>query len=225
MHHVLADINGLGTKWPQVYRETDKVKRQALLREILEPYQAIVDFPGCFVVDDLMEMFPDAKVILGLRSSPEQWRQSISTSLEACRRPSWYLPSILVPAVRYLAFHAPRIIDRACEDRYGEPLYFTGNTNIYVRHNEQMRKIVPKEKLLEFSPADGWGPLCAFLGDEVPKTDFPRLNDSAVSVTARLNRLRNESLKMFAAGFGTVLGVWLMWRKWDVFARHLRTIR
>ena len=38
---------------------------------------------------------------------------------------------------------------------------------------------VPKDKLLVFRPADGWGPLCAHLGKPVPDVPFPNVNDSA----------------------------------------------
>lgn len=35
---------------------------------------------------------------------------------------------------------------------------------------------MPKERLLEWQPTDGWEPLCAFLGKQVPSTDFPSGN-------------------------------------------------
>lgn len=87
----MEDLNGLGQKWARVYREPDKTKRHVMLRDMLDEYEAIVDYPGCFLVDDLLELYPDAKVILGLRSSPEQWRQSISTTLDRLWRPSEYI--------------------------------------------------------------------------------------------------------------------------------------
>lgn len=43
-------------------REQDKVVRQKILAEIVKGYVAIVDGPGCFFVEDWVEMFPDAKV-------------------------------------------------------------------------------------------------------------------------------------------------------------------
>ena len=33
------------------------------------------------------------------------------------------------------------------------------------------------KKVLEWTPEDGWEPLCEFLGKEVPKVEFPRLNE------------------------------------------------
>jgi hypothetical protein len=45
-------------------KEPDKTKRQALLCPLFDGYVATCDYPGAFVVDDLLEMYPDAKVVL-----------------------------------------------------------------------------------------------------------------------------------------------------------------
>jgi hypothetical protein len=42
----------------------------------------------------------------------------------------------------------------------------------YKEHYEHVRRFVPKERLLEFSMGDGWEPLCAFLGNDVPAEEF-----------------------------------------------------
>ncbi|KAJ6573081.1 hypothetical protein DFH09DRAFT_981932 [Mycena vulgaris] len=36
----------------------------------------------------------------------------------------------------------------------------------------------PQERVLEYEVGEGWDRLCAFLGDDVPNTDFPRVNDT-----------------------------------------------
>jgi hypothetical protein len=50
-------------------RTEDKAVRQKILTEIVKGYSAIVDGPGCFFVEDWIEMYPDAKVRLFLRAS------------------------------------------------------------------------------------------------------------------------------------------------------------
>jgi hypothetical protein len=50
----------------------------------------------------------------------------------------------------------------------------------YLEHYEHIRKIVPRENLLEMELGDGWEPLCNFLGVPVPKVPYPRSNDSEV---------------------------------------------
>jgi Sulfotransferase domain len=59
---VMRDVGGLGRLWIRATQTDDKATRQQLLREICKDYHAIVDAPGCFFVEDLMEIYPDAKV-------------------------------------------------------------------------------------------------------------------------------------------------------------------
>ncbi len=49
---------------------------------------------------------------------------------------------------------------------------------VFNRHNEEVRRRVPKERLLVYEVKQGWGPLCEFLGVEEPDKPFPRLNDA-----------------------------------------------
>jgi len=46
----------------------------------------------------------------------------------------------------------------------------------YRRNNEKVRDMIPADRLLVFTPSDGWEPLCRFLGAPAPATDFPRSN-------------------------------------------------
>ena len=53
----------------------------------------------------------------------------------------------------------------------------------YTDHNAYILAKVPKDRLLEFHPRDGWEPLCAFLGHDVPEgTEFPNVNDAKSTV-------------------------------------------
>ena len=46
----------------------------------------------------------------------------------------------------------------------------------YRRNNEKVRATIPADRLLVFTPKDGWDPLCRFLDVPVPAGDFPRSN-------------------------------------------------
>ena len=46
----------------------------------------------------------------------------------------------------------------------------------FMRRNQQVIDALPRERLLVFSPKEGWRPLCAFLGVAVPDAPFPRVN-------------------------------------------------
>jgi hypothetical protein len=49
----------------------------------------------------------------------------------------------------------------------------------YLRHNAQVKAAIAPERLLVFNPAEGWDPLCRFLGVEVPAAVFPHVNTTA----------------------------------------------
>jgi hypothetical protein len=46
----------------------------------------------------------------------------------------------------------------------------------YERHNADVRATAPRARLVEWTPNDGWGPLCKALGVAVPAEPFPHVN-------------------------------------------------
>lgn len=48
----------------------------------------------------------------------------------------------------------------------------------YREHYELVKRLVPPYRRLDYNPREGWAPLCAFLGREVPVgTPFPVANE------------------------------------------------
>jgi hypothetical protein len=54
------------------------------------------------------------------------------------------------------------------------------SSKYYEEWNEEVKKCVPKERLLIFNVKQGWKPLCDFLEIPVPKGDrpFPHVNET-----------------------------------------------
>jgi hypothetical protein len=48
--------------------------------------------------------------------------------------------------------------------------------SVYRAHNAEVRATIPAERLLVYHVADGWGPLCDFLGVAVPEGPTPKVN-------------------------------------------------
>ena len=46
----------------------------------------------------------------------------------------------------------------------------------FERHTAEVRRAIPKDRLLVLEVAQGWKPLCEFLDVPVPNVPFPRLN-------------------------------------------------
>jgi hypothetical protein len=48
----------------------------------------------------------------------------------------------------------------------------------FKKHMEEVMEFVPPERLLVYEVAQGWKPLCEFLGVEEPDEPFPHRNDA-----------------------------------------------
>nr|GAT44696.1 predicted protein [Mycena chlorophos] len=141
--------------------------------------EAVTDAPAMCFSEELIAAYPNAKVVLTNRD-PARWWGSFSKTIVAQLQSRWYgLTAYLDPRV------SGRIIPMTRRTVYsllGDLSTVTGEQAMeaYVAHYQRVRELVPKERLLEYEVArDGWEPLCAFLGHEVPKEAFPRENDSA----------------------------------------------
>jgi hypothetical protein len=47
---------------------------------------------------------------------------------------------------------------------------------LYEEYNAMIKGLVPPEKLLEYHVSEGWGPLCKWLGKEIPEKEMPNGN-------------------------------------------------
>ena len=133
-------------------------------RELLQGYAAIVDWPGASFYRELMAAFPDAVVVLSTRDPEAWWRSAHGTIFPSIRKapPEW---RAMVEAI-----FATRFTD-ALEDR-------DACIAAYERHNAEVRRTVPASRLLEWTAADGWAPLCRALALPLPDAPFPHVNST-----------------------------------------------
>jgi len=133
---------------------------------IFDPYQAMVDHPGCGYWRELAAHYPEAKVLHTVRD-PDKWFDSTQATIF---NPNREEPPEGTPMQVFMdqlfAFYGGDMHDRAFM------------TDFFLRHTERVIASVPPERLLVFNVADGWEPLCAFLGVDVPVTPYPRENST-----------------------------------------------
>lgn len=157
--------------------------------KLLGQCSAVTDVPAICFWKELIEAYPDAKVLLVERDE-EKWLASIGGLIDG----------VLNPVARYvLRFTDPFWFGRINTCGAGWIECWLGSTHaatakrnsraVFRAHNANIRKAVPKERLLVYKLGSGWEPLCKFLGKEVPSTPFPHRNEA-------------ETLQ---AGFGAVL--------------------
>ena len=74
----------------------------------------------------------------------------------------------------------PRLLKLIFEGIFGgRDRFITHGKEKYVEMHDEIRRLVPKEQLLDYRLGEGWEPLCAFLGETVPEGKFPVVNDTA----------------------------------------------
>ena len=166
---------------------TDRVARgeTADWEKIFSGYEATVDWPGCVYYEELMEAYPDAKVLLNVRD-PERWYDSFLDVMGEMGGPSpvrsavmfKVLPVVLPSMRRMTSVMGKVMMERTFGVSRFEDIGDKANAiEVFEKHIEGVREHMPNEKLLVHAVKQGWEPLCAFLRVEVPDEPFPHLND------------------------------------------------
>jgi hypothetical protein len=153
-------------------------------RHFLKDYRATVDWPGCSFYEELMREYPDAKALLSVRD-PDRWYESVSNTIYNVRRIStgsrftaeiFSVVGVFVPRMKRGARMVNNLIwEGTFDGRFENRRYAIG---VFDRHNANVMRNVPEDRLLVYEVKEGWGPLCDFLDAEVPDKPFPHLNDS-----------------------------------------------
>lgn len=151
--------------------------------DIFDNYQATTDWPACTFYQDLMKVYPDAKVLLTIRN-PESWYESAQSTIYQISRFATISPlgRLIFRIMRMFAINGPRIgmlantlvWKKTFHGRFADKAYAL---EVFKQHIEDVKSYVPADKLLVFEVKEGWEPLCAFLGVAVPDKPFPRLNE------------------------------------------------
>ena len=132
---------------------------------MFEGYSAMVDHPGCAYWRDLADHYPDAKVLHTVRD-PDKWFDSTQATIFNPDRPGPPGGPMKLFFDQLYAWYGGDMHDRGFM------------TDFFRRHTETVIAGMPKDRLLVFNVAEGWGPLCAFLGVPMPDTPYPRENST-----------------------------------------------
>jgi hypothetical protein len=176
MVNVLADLD-------QVDLWMAALEGKAPWEELFAGFQSTVDWPGGYFYEELMEVYPEALVLLSVRD-PQKWAQSAHDTVWSVRHGE--------SLMRLLSSAWGQV-----DPKWGgflemvDALLWKDKGTLAGKHeslaqlaegmdafNEQVKRTVPAERLLVWEPADGWEPLCEALGVAVPAEPLPHVNDS-----------------------------------------------
>jgi hypothetical protein len=170
-------------------------------------YQAAQDWPASHYWRELADVYPEAKIVLTVRD-PHRWYPSMRMLMSGENRPdpSGDLPEPVREVFASMERMRP-VLDQLGRAHFGPGWNFGEDMTdedmavaAFQRHVATVKESVPAERLLVFDVREGWEPLCAFLGVEVPAGEpFPHLND-AESMRQAFERMRSGDMSAFPFG-------------------------
>ena len=140
---------------------------------------AVTDAPCNLFARELLEFYPDAKVVLVEREI-ESWFRSWMDFCQSAYNPILAIIARLDP---YWAGRIASVGDAITQKQAGYAKNLgqvkARSKDAYKHHYRDVRDLIAddKERLLDFDLKQGWEPLCQFLGKPIPDTPFPHEND------------------------------------------------
>ncbi|KAF1804260.1 P-loop containing nucleoside triphosphate hydrolase protein [Mucor lusitanicus] len=160
---------------PDDFYEAYIHRDQADWDKLYANYDAAVDWPTCNFYKELIVKYPDAKVLLTVRSADSWYESAKNTVFKASttdmRPPEGSRMASFLRMVSTVPLDGLFVDNEAFADE--ERI-----KKIYLDHIEDVKKTVPAERLLIMELGEGWTRLCNFLGKEIPNEPYPSTNSS-----------------------------------------------
>lgn len=185
------------------------------LDDILGEYVAVTDIPAVIFAEDLLDAYPDAKVVLNKREDLSAWKSSFRTTTLAAER------SIMMKVLSYFNyefFWLQRTFEATIIALFHGD--FESNAEkVYGRHYDKIETALQGtgRSYLEWKVQDGWEPLCQFLDKAVPDEEFPRGNakqehDQRIGqlVSKRVSAAMRNAAILFSSVLGIIFACWWM---------------
>ncbi|ETN41480.1 uncharacterized protein HMPREF1541_03416 [Cyphellophora europaea CBS 101466] len=178
-------------------KEQNPATRRKLVAQLYRGFNGSADFPGFALLPDLLDLYPDMRVVLNKRRGAAEWARSADV-LRFWSSWTYVLVCGLIPMC-WTHWRLYREFDALARRRFGAETDIW-SAGFYDVHNEWVREECRKRgrEVLEWEAGDGWAPLCGFLGVEVPP--------EGVGVPVSNEGKEIQALKPWAVKMG--LGVW-----------------
>jgi hypothetical protein len=179
-YHMRDLMSDLGQNVPPWRRA---LEGEAEWDEIFHGFDSTTDWPAAYHWRELMDVYPEAKILLSVRSA-ESWVKSMEDTINEI-----YFGDSLMRHVCKARYHVDpdfaAWMDLMIDMTWADNAPFAGTNGereplmeAMERFNEEVKGTVPADRLLVWEPKEGWEPLCEFLEVEVPSEELPNVNDT-----------------------------------------------
>ena len=144
--------------------------------EIYKGFGACLDFPSCNYYKELMEAYPDAKVILTIRDD-QSWIKSWNVLNNQVLKSLTFRFLARIPGTSFKLqkdIHNEMILGK--NGAFKGAITDKDRMKMFNEWNQSVIKYVPEDRLLVYQVKEGWRPLCNFLDVPMPSDSFPYKN-------------------------------------------------
>lgn len=174
--------------------------------DLLGHCAAVTDMPCASFAEELMDAYPQAKIIL-VERDVEDWYKSFDETVvpELFSKVSDVIVNYIEPLIgSQLGSMNRKLVYGYFQARNPDEVRRNAR-RIYREHYRRIREAVPSERLLNYRLGEGWEPLCHFLGKEAPEgLPFPRINEVA-ALKAKVREVQWERFKAGIVALGRYL--------------------
>jgi len=207
VHDFMQQYEFNGDNWIKMCKEGLPADE---IRKMLDGVDAVTDMPAYAFWEQILEAYPDAKIIHCERDSEDEWYKSFDRQM----RSGTEVPFINKLIGRLSFFYAwpfvkfcyeimiPTIGFQVKDSLWTKKIIVNEQVSrmMYRKHNSYVRNNAPKDKLLIWKLSDGWKPICEFLNLPVPDIPYPHNNKKA-SLWDDMAKTNKTFQKMGMEGF------------------------
>ncbi|KAI8377843.1 uncharacterized protein BYT42DRAFT_571906 [Radiomyces spectabilis] len=159
--------------WTRAYQDPN---HEDEWEEIYKDWDAAIDWPSMTFYKELIQKYPDAKVILTVRSA-ESWYNSMCKTIF---KDIFHVKKDEVPHHIWRVSELCRMImfDGDEADLENPERTKAKFMKIFDDHVAEVKRIVPPERLLIMQLGEGWEKLCPFLRVDIPNEPYPNSNSA-----------------------------------------------
>ncbi|XP_039259639.2 uncharacterized protein LOC120336104 [Styela clava] len=168
------------------------------LRHMFKGYDATSERFAMAFWKDFLKAFPDIKLILTKRDDKHKFAKSFINQFTKYNESAFSFPLSVFSLTARRWFDIQRdVIAKVCKPHFDSKgfevckkfpiLDHDQYAKYYEDHNNDVIKNAPRDQLLVFNVKEGWGPVCQFLGHEIPDVPFPYENKNGAITAHRLN--------------------------------------